>query len=330
MPDIARGFLATLTMDFETAFKVPPTKPGGVVLPFNAFSLQASQNQTSPQTIRGVRDPTKPFRGFIADSGNTVVPVDSVAFGYWLKGLFGAPETAATETPGENDGDPAVQGPPYTHVFKVRKDSPSMVLEVDMGADPKVHARHSGVKVASLAMSIGGDGELTSTIALEGADVQYPDAPYNANAPLAEMVRIDMFQVCLKMGGLPVAEATAFDFTIANNLQTDLYGICSGGTRIEIPAGVMGVTGNITTMFRDKKYLQMAKNGEELTFELTLEHDAGNKIVFTFPEVQLSYNSPTIDGPAGIMLTSPWIAYWDNHESHSCVAVTVTNGLASY
>ena len=71
----------------------------------------------------------------------------------------------------------------------------------------------------------------------------------------------------------------------------------------------MAVTGSLTVFITDKTLLMKAKNSEELSLDLSFAIDEGNKLTFSVPEVQLSYNGPTVDGPTGIKMDQSFSAY---------------------
>ena len=93
----AKGSKARLVLDTETTFGSDPGTPAGLVMPINSFSLKSNRPKNTRNTLLGTRNPGKPWDGNQTDSGDVIVPVDSEAFPYWLKAMFGAPTT--TESP---------------------------------------------------------------------------------------------------------------------------------------------------------------------------------------------------------------------------------------
>ena len=107
MPMQAKGESARLLVGFETTFNQLPGTPNGVILPINTCGLKADQKLNKTSTLRGRRDPAQPYYGFVDASGDTVVPLDGSAMGYWLKALLGQP--VSTEKASESIGNgPAV------------------------------------------------------------------------------------------------------------------------------------------------------------------------------------------------------------------------------
>ena len=277
---IAVGARTKVLMDVETSYGVAPTTPGGVLLPINSFSLKPSRAKNTPGTLTGRYDPAEPFDGNLEVSGGVVVPVDARAFGHWLRAMFGAPATTGT-------GEPAAA--PFTHVWKSNKDMPSLVMQATYG---DIYGQFVGCKVSSLAMQAGGDGELTATVNMLGRDADYVDADYNAGAPSVAMKRFNNFQGSLLSGGAEIGVVTDCSLNIDFGLDSSIRKLGDKGRVYDLPQGVMAVTGSLTVFITDKTLLMKAKNSEELSLDLSFAIDEGNKLTFSVPEVQLSYDGP--------------------------------------
>ena len=316
---VARGYKTALTMDFESSFGTIPDSAdrAGVILPINTFGLNVSRNKNSAETLTGRRDPVEPFDGNTEVTGDVVVPVDVNAFGYWLKLLLGAPTT--TESSGV-----------YTHAYSVGDTTPSGVVQCTYGTATPSYGLFSGVKCSSMSMTVGGDEELTATFSLAGRDAVYSTTDYDSSASLVTLKRLNNFQASLKKDGATFATCTSCDFTIDNGLDTSIRTIGGGGMVYDIPEGIMSVTGTMSLLFTDLTMLTAAKSSTEMSLELAIAIDASNSLTFKFPEVQLQYQGPTVDGPTGIMAEFPFVAYFANSADDSVVTATLVNGIASY
>ena len=313
---VARGYKTSCLLDFETVFGEVPETPAGVVLPINSFGLNVNRNKNSAETLTGRRDPVEPFDGNTEVTGDLTVPVDTRAFGYWLKLLLGAPTTTGSTT--------------YTHVYKVSDTNPSGIVQCTYGTTPETYGLFSGVKMSSMAMTVGGDEELTATVSLAGRNVAYSSSDYNSSASLVTLKRLNNFQASLKKDSTTFATCTTCDFTIDNGLDTSIRTIGGGGMVYDIPEGIMSVTGTMTTLFTNLDLLTAAKNSTEMSLELAIAIDASNSLTFKFSEVQLQYQGPTVDGPTGIMCEFPFVAYLADAVDDSVVTVTLVNDVASY
>ena len=98
----AQGARAQMALAFETTYGTPPAS-GFTRMPFATASLGAEQPLQASELLGYGRDPLEPIKDALTADGNVVVPIDAEAYGFWMKGAFGAPVTS-----GEG---------PYTHVY---------------------------------------------------------------------------------------------------------------------------------------------------------------------------------------------------------------------
>lgn len=314
---IARGYKTQCLLDFETSFGVAPGTPAGHILPINSFGLNVSRAKNTAATLTGRRDPVEPFDGNTEVTGDIVVPVDCRAFPYWIKLLMGAPTTSG-------------EAAPYTHVFKIGDTSLSGIVQCKYGTAPLTYARFDGAKVSSLSITTGGDEELTATITMAGRSATYSETDYNAAAAAVTLKRLNNFQAYLKMGGADVATVTQVDLTIDNGLDTTIRTLGSQGMVYDIPEGIMSITGTATMLFTGLDVLDEAFANTEKSLELYWEIDESNKVTFLLPELQFQYQGPTVEGPTGIIVEQPFVAYYTDAAEDTCFQVTVVNDVQSY
>ena len=316
----ANGAKSSTLIAFESVYNTLPGDAGtkSVLLPINTNGVKCSQNSTTPNTIRGNRSPVEPIKGNNDVSGDVVVPVDYTAFGYWLKALFGAPASSAVSG---KDGY-------YQHVFKIGDDAPSFTLEK---AFPGIsqYIRDSGCKASKMSISVGGDGELTSTISIMGAREGIEDASMSTQPVTAGFDRADNFKKKKKIGGTDVAVATSFSIDIDAGLDGDSYCIGNGGYRTAICEGLVNISGTMEAFFKDASFLKMAENDVETSMELTLaQGDLSLKI--KLPEAKFAKTSPSIDGPTGVKQSLNYNAYYEDNSDNGAIVVTLVNKVASY
>lgn len=311
---VAVGAKTTVIMDIEESFGVPPAVHGGVKLPINSFSLKPSRAKNTAATLTGQYDPTAPFDGNLEVSGAVTVPVDARAFGHWLKAMFGAPTTT---------GDAA----PYTHFWKSGADMPSLMLQATYGP---VFGQFTGCKVASMSLQAGGDGELTASVNLNARDTDYVDTSYNDAPATVALKRFGNFQGSLLSGGQPLGVVTDFSLDINFGLDTSIRAIGDQGRVYDLVQGIMSVTGSITVFLTDKTLLVKSKNSEEFSLDLGFVIDEDNKLNFRLPEVQLSFDGPTVDGPTGIKIQHNIVAYYNKNAENASVITTLINDVETY
>lgn len=310
----ARGHNAQLLLDYETTFGADPAVAAALLIPFNTADLSGERNKNTAQTIRQNRNPWMPFDGNQVVSGAVTVPVDSVAFWYWLKLAFGTPTTTGTG--------------PYAHAFKITDTQPSGVMEIGF-TDISEYLKYNGVKVQSINITIGGDGELVATFNLVGAGYTAPSAtPYDATPTAVDLARLHNFDAALTEGGSAFAGATNLDITVEFGLDTSQYTIGGLGKLGEIPEGIVTVSGSLTALFEDESLLTKAINSTESALVCTFTGSSSSILAINIPELQYGVKMPGVEGPQGIVQTLDFQGYYDDASEASSIVMTLTNGEA--
>lgn len=312
----ARGRKAQLLFDLETEFGKDPAAAAAILMPFNTMGVKASQTLTEDTTIRNRRDPAMPSRGNVDIAGDIVVPVDQIAFGYWLKAMLGPAETAG-EAPG-----------PYTHTFKLGDAQPSLLLERGF-TDIEVYEKLNGCKVSRLSITFGGDGELTATITIMGAKQTVGNTAYDDTPTEITLTKFHQFQASIEEGGEAIATVTQATLEIDLDLDGDQYPIGSAGERADIPEGIAGISGALTALFKDKALLDKAISGEESSLEIKLTSGT-NSLTVSLPEIVYERTSPVIEGPRGVRLEANYRAYYQDSTENSSIVAKLVNAQATY
>src|ERR671919_476423 len=99
----AQGARAHMALAFETVYGTPPAS-GFTRMPFASSSLGAEQPLLTSELLGYGRDPVAPIKDAVTADGDVVVPIDTEAFGFWLKAAFGDAVTTGTG--------------PWTHEFR--------------------------------------------------------------------------------------------------------------------------------------------------------------------------------------------------------------------
>lgn len=315
-----KRFKTQLLMEYETAYKTAPSTASAVKLPFNSLDLMPRRAIQQPGTIRSTRNPTTPFRGNIDVSGNAVVPIDLACIGYWLKGLMGNPTTTGSQAP-------------YTHVYKIGTTAlPSMILDKGFTVSG-LYYKYEGVKVNTMAVTFGGDGELTATFGLIGAKETKGTSAYDASpSDLTSIAtRFENFEAAVTEGGSSIATLTQVTLNISNNLDGSVYCLGDNGERSYLPEGQMAVTGSITGIFADDSLLLKGRNFTESSLVVTLT-DGTYSLAFNIGELVYEHTSPGIPGPGSetIMQTLNFTGYYQNDADVSTIMITLVNATASH
>lgn len=310
----AKGSLGQLLIDFEETYGAPYSPITTVKMPFNSFDLKSERNLTPPNTITGARDSKEPIAGNRNVSGSAVIPVDINNIGYWLKALLGTPSTNAA-------GDPI-----FVHTFSTPDDVPSMVMELGF-VDITQYFKYTGVKVNTFGIETGGDGELVANMDLLGSTLETSGSTMEPSTELdLAFSRFTNFQAALTEGGSALSNAKTFGFTMGNNLDEDGYVIGGGGIRGALPAGLLGISGTLTTLFEDLSLFTKAIASTETALVLTFTN-GDYSLVCNFPEAKFMETAPTITTPAGVVAQLDWQAYLGDG---SASTIVLTNGIADY
>ena len=312
----ARGYKTKLVMDQETSFGVSPLTKKGMALPFNKLDLKSEQTIINPSTISGTRNAVEPARGHIAVAGSVTIPIDTSAFGYWLKGIFNSPTSTHDEGTGK-----------YTHVFKVSDSQPSFVIDKEF-PDVGQYFSYSGVKVNSFKATFGDDGELTADMDLLGKDEVISSSAYDSAATDVTLKRVNNFQAVLKENDVITASIKTMDLELKMGLDDSQYVLGSKG-RGDIPEGLIEVSGTMKALFNDSALLQKGIDATETKIELILTSGT-NSLTFLLPEVQYERTSPTIEGPAGVEAEFKFSAYFNDSTEKSSIIVTLVNDTEKY
>ena len=313
----AIGGNSRLVIDFETTFGADPATKAAMVVPINSWDVSAKRSLNTPATLTGRRSPVKPFAGNTQLTGNAVVPVDLIAFGWWLRAMFGAPTTTGTG--------------PYTHVFKVPQQQPSLVAEKMFDfATSKTYMKQNGIKISTLGVTFGGDGELVANMGIVGAaESAASGVPYVASPTVVGFDRLNNFQATIAEGGSVLATVTECALNLNFALDASNYVIGGGGKLGSLPEGVIGVSGQLTALFTDTALITKAANLTESSLTLTLTSGA-HSLEFEIPELLYDLSTPGITGPQGVRQQMGFQGYLDNDAASSAFVVTLINSQSTY
>jgi len=311
----AQGYRGQLRMAFETTYNQTPAVPNAILMPIQSSKIKSKQNLAEDKTITGRRDPAQPGMGFIDVSGSVAVPMDEIGIGDWLKAIFGDPVTTGTADP-------------YTHVFKPGLSQPSLVLEQAF-PDIGQYFLFNGCKVSKLGLSFGGDGDLTASIDVMGAKETISTTSFDDTPTQIPLTKFGNFQASISDNGVDLAVVTKCDLNLDMGLDGDTYVLGGGGFRGSVNEGIIGVSGNITALFTDAVLLNKAMAGSTSKIALKLTNGT-HSLEFKMPELMYERNSPTIDGPKGVVVELAFKAFYRNSVENAVIVVTLVNGQATY
>jgi len=311
-----RGAQTAVLIDYEQSYGVDPVAFAAIQMPFISEDISGTRAQNQSEVINGRRDSARPFQGNKDVQGSITVPIDKRYFGYWLRGLLGAPTTTGAG--------------PYNHEFKIDNINclPSLVIEKQMLDIPR-YFKYNGMKVSTMSISVGGDGELQATFGLIGQQVADSATSIDATPTTHTYEQFRQFDAVLNEAGVANGEFLEFSMDVDNNLDPDIFAIGDGGTRGALPEGKLTIEGTANTLFDNMALYDKAANATETSIEVVWTRDT-ESLSIDFNEVELALQDPKIEGPQGVVADFDYIAYFDDDAGDSSIVITIINDIASY
>lgn len=313
----AKGAKAQVIIQKETAYKTDPASPDARKISVVSCGLAQSRAQEPSPSLTGNRNPKK------AALGNTDVggPLVTVLQAYMAE-LFEAVLGDVT-TSGAN---------PYTHVIKVGDSLPSYLIEKGY-TDINQYFKYLGCKANSLSFNVTSSGFQNVTINFSGASETPSGTSFDATpTDLGEQSFSGFAISTIEEGGVAIADVVGIDnLTISNDLDTGQYSVGGAGVRDDLPEGLVAVTGTLRARFADLTLYNKAVNDTESSLKIVYTlgdglGSAGNESLEIFiPELTFAPQSPPIDGPRGVVVSLPFVAYYDDSSEASAMQVTIKN-----
>lgn len=303
-----QGSRSGLAIATETTYGTSPTT-GYSFLPFGTHSLDLTKTLVEGNDIRPDRMPRWLRHGTRNVSGSVNSQLRKGDFDILFESLF--------------------MGAFATNILKVGNAQKYFSIE-DQAVDgpagaTKQYRLYKGMAVSSMNLSLAPDQPVNATFDFVGRDMSQAAVSVQTLAPTSFSTNppFDSFNGSITEGGSVIANVTALDITVSNDL-TNAYVI---GTNIaaEPEYGMMSVTGNLTVRYQDAVLINKFLN--ETTSTLVFEIDDlgnANPYTFTLPNIRYTGASAPIAGTKGRLVTLPFTALFDTTSSTS-IQLTRTN-----
>ena len=309
----AQGARAQMALAFENTYGTPPAS-GFTRMPFATASLGAEQPLQTSELLGYGRDPLEPIKDALTADGNVVVPLDAEAYGYWLKGAFGAPQTTGTG--------------PYTHQFESGNWTlPSFSVEVGMPEVPSF-AMYSGCMVDSFSWTMERSGLLTSTVEIVAQGEDLGTTSQAGTPGTLSLKRFGHFNGSVQRNGQSIGNIISAEINYQNNLDR-VETIRADGKIEGADPSIAAMTGNISVRFADTTLLNQAISGQACALTFGYALPTGEALTVSVPRVFLPRPRREISGPQGVQVTFDWQAA-QQANGDPMVSVTLANDIEGY
>lgn len=279
------GINAVLHAVAETTYGTTPAS-GFKKLPFASHSMGEERPLIEDDLLGYGREGLDPTYDVATNDGDIVVPVDTDAFGFWLKGMFGNPTTTGTGI--------------YTHVFQSGAGVlPSHSLEIGNPDVPSFSVNYGAV-CNQMRIGMSRSGMLNATMSLIAQGETAPVATSVAGT-LAGLLGSRFAQATgvIKRDGTPLGNIVSADLSISNNL--DKVEVIKADGRIGgVVPGVVQAALRFTARFDSVDLLTLATSGVPVNLDEIGWTKGPASLKFALPRVFLPRTKRTINGPGGI------------------------------
>ena len=299
---------------FETMYGATPAA-GFFKLPMVSHGLGEEQPLLEDDQLGFGREGLDPTYDVITNDGDVVVPVDTRAIGFWLRGVFGAPVTS-----GPVDGK-------YTHTFKSGSGTiPSISIEYG-NPDMPIFSVNYGATVNQMKIGMARSGMLNASLSMIAQGETDPGLVSVAGVPsILTGPRFAQATGAITIDGVAAADIVTADLGYTNNLEK-LEVIRQDGRIGGVDPGVCRSSGTITTRFATRALYDKARSKTPVGLSFGWVSDSGASLTFSLARVFLPKPKRSVTGPKGIQAVFNWQASGANGSQLTAVLV---NDVPSY
>lgn len=290
-----QGSRSGLAIATETTYGTSPTT-GYTFLPFGTHSLDLTKTMVEGNDIRPDRMPRYLRHGTRNVAGSVNAQLRKLDFDSLFESLF--------------------MNAFATNILKVGNAQKYFSIE-DQALDgpagaTKQYRLFKGMAVSALNLSIAPDQPVNARFDFVGRDLVQAATSIQTLAPASFSTNppFDSFNGSVTEGGSAIANVTAIDLTMSNDL-TNAY-VIGSNIAAEPEYGMMTVTGTITVRYQDATLINkfLAETASSLTFEIDDQTNA-NPYTFSLPNIRYTGAATPIAGTKGRLVTLPFTALYD-------------------
>ena len=315
------GANSQILLGYESTFGTAATT--GYIMPYYDITPGLSKAFNSRNVLRNSLNPSEPFKGNTTVDFTIRIPIDSLCFGYWLKGLFGAPTSAGAD--------------PYTHTYEVPAVNarPSLTLETQhLGLTTDKYIQTVGAKIVNMSFEIGGDGELIASIGIRAKNQTKETSSMDASPTSVTPAYVSNSNAAITEGGSAFSYGIRCSYNIDALVDSsdDQFTIGGGGLIGALPDMVWNVSGSLRYQYNDTTDALVDKglNTTESAVKSTITESASSIFDVEVPELKYNDRLPGVPGPQGVVIDGEWIGYYTDDADASVIIFVLTNGEATY
>jgi len=239
-------------------------------------------------------------------------------------------KTYAAET--FSAGAVTATAPFYDHEYKLGDYMPSMVNDKAF-PDLPAYFLYRGLKPGKLALTLGGEGGLSASIDYIGAGEDKSTSPYVA-APVELPIRTFMQKgLSLMEGGVAYSKRVkSVTFSLDCGLDDTGYTINdpdTAGERGDITEGLVQIGGELEALFKDVDLVDKAILSSTSSLLFTCV-EGGYRLQILMPEIKYERDSPSIDGPKGVLEKHTYMGFYKSSDEGSCIVVRLRNEIYTW
>lgn len=222
--------------------------------------------------------------------------------------------------------------PFYDHTYTLGDTMPSFVND---RAFPSIPAYYlvRGLKVSKLSLSLGGEGGITASIDCMGAGEDPGTSAYVASPVELPVRKFSQSDLSLTEGGSAYTERVkTLSLDLDMGLDGDTYTINEpdrAGQRGDINESGISISGKLTALFKDADLVNKAVTFATSSLAV-LASKNGYELQLSIPELKYGRETPTIEGPKGVVENHSISGFYGSGAEDSAIVVRLRNEIYTW
>ena len=268
------------------------------------------------------REEAPPFWDAQDVSGGLTVPVDSIAFGHWLKMMFGTATVSGS-------------GDPYTHTWSIAAPgtplpSKSFEKQFSRATNTAKYLLSSGVKANTLALEFNANGTQrpSAKIGLFGRNEVGTSTSVAGTPSTVSYVPLMQRGASLALNTTDLWPITRATLNFSNGLEV-IRTLNSSGLADNVDEGAFTCGGTMTVRYDGDNFYQGAINQSATNAIFTWAISANRSLSITLPRIFFERQKVGVSGPGGIEVTHAFRAVL-NSAPGDTASIVLKSSVSAY